>query len=210
MAQNMPFRVTKPGSGTIPRGEARDRLKKAVQAYKEGEGSLSISKAARLHVLTKITLYNGRRDQASYGVTKQRLTSEEEESIENWVLEIQSWGFSPRVAQLREMAEELLQARGDYKELGINCTPGFLTRHPILQSKYSRTLDQKQFLAQDPAIIQEWFDLYQSIKDKYGKLDEDMDENGYMMGIAGASKVMFSKYQKQAFIKQAGIGSKHF
>ena len=36
--------------------------------------------------------------------------------------------------------------------------------------------------------------------------DEDiynMDENGYMMGIAESSKVVFSKYQKQAFINQA-------
>ena len=31
-----------------------------------------------------------------------------------------------------------------------------------------------------------------------------MDENGYMMGIAGSSKVVFSKYQKQAFMNQAG------
>lgn len=59
-------------------------------------------------------------DQAIYGVTKQILTPEEEESIENWVLEIQLWGFPPRIAQLQEMAKELLQAKGDYKELGIN------------------------------------------------------------------------------------------
>ncbi len=30
-----------------------------------------------------------------------------------------------------------------------------------------------------------------------------MDENGYMLGVGGSSKVVFSKYQKQAFIKQA-------
>ena len=30
------------------------------------------------------------RDQASYSVTKQRLTQEEEESIKSWVLDIQS------------------------------------------------------------------------------------------------------------------------
>ena len=69
----MPFRVTKPGSRTTSRDEARDRLKEAVQAYEEGEGSLSISQAARLYVVSKTTLYNrihGRRDQASYGVTK--------------------------------------------------------------------------------------------------------------------------------------------
>lgn len=131
----MPFRVTKLGSCTISRDEARDRLKEAVQAYEEGEGSLSISQAARLYVVSKTTLYNrihGRQDQALYGITKQRLTSEEEESTESWVLDIQSWGFSPRISQLREMAEELLQARGDYKELGVNWTSGFLTRHPML------------------------------------------------------------------------------
>ena len=32
----------------------------------------------------------------------------------------------------------------------------------------------------------------------------NMDENGYMMGIVGSSKVVFSKYQKQAFINQPG------
>ncbi len=32
-----------------------------------------------------------------------------------------------------------------------------------------------------------------------------MDENGYMIGIAGSSKVVFSKYQKQAFINEPGI-----
>lgn len=31
-----------------------------------------------------------------------------------------------------------------------------------------------------------------------------MDKHGYMMGIAGSSKVVFLKYQKQAFKNQAG------
>lgn len=105
------------------------------------------------------------------------------------------------------MAEELLQAKGDYKELGKNWVSKYLSRHPMLQAKYSRTLDQDRFLAQDHDIIQDWFNLYQSTKAEHGILDEDtynMDENGYMMGIAGSSKVVFSKYQKQAFINQPG------
>ncbi len=87
----MPFRVTKPRSRTTSRDEARDHLKEAVQAYEEGEGSLSILQAAKLYVVSKTTLYNriyGRRDQASYGITKQRLTSEKEESINGWVIDI--------------------------------------------------------------------------------------------------------------------------
>ena len=89
----MPFRVTKPEAGTTSTDEARARLKEVVQAYKEGEGSLSISQAARLYVVSKTTLYNRInrcRGQALYGVTKQKLTLEEEKSIENWVAEIQS------------------------------------------------------------------------------------------------------------------------
>ena len=114
---------------------------------------------------------NGRRDQVSYGISKQRLTSEEEESIKNWVLEIQSWGFPPRVAQLREMAVELLQAKGDYKELGKNWVSKYLSRHPMLLAKYSHTLDQGRFLAQDHDIIQDWFNPYQSTKAEHGILD---------------------------------------
>ena len=98
------------------------------------------------------------------------------------------------------MAEGLLKAKGDYKELGKNWISGFLNRHPTLQAKYSCILNQDRFLAQNQDIIQDWFNLYQFIKAEYGILEIDtynMDENGDMMGIAGSSKVVFSKYQKQ-------------
>lgn len=101
------------------------------------------------------------------------------------------------MAQLREMAEELLQARGDYKELGINWTSGFLARHPMLKSKHSRILDQDRFLAQDPIIIKEWFDLYRSIKAEHGVQEKDtynMDENWLYYGCCW---IVYIKYQKQ-------------
>lgn len=102
------------------------------------------------------------------------------------------------------MAEELLQAKQDFKELGKNWSEKFLGRHPILQSKYSCTLDQKRFLAQNRDLIREWFDLYWHIKAQHSILDEDtynIDENGYIMGVTGSFKMVFSKSQKQAFIK---------
>ncbi len=85
---------------------------------------------------------------------------EEEKSIQNWILEIQSWEFPPRVAQLQKMAKELLQARYDFKKRGKNWVARFLNRYPILQSQYSRTLDQDRFLAQNHDSIQLWLDLY--------------------------------------------------
>ena len=176
MASSQQFRVTKSGLRTTLKDEARQRLQQAVQAYEEAEGGLSITQAAWLHAVSKTTLYhriNGRRDQVSYITSKQRLTPEEEESLQSWVLQLQSWGFPPRIAQLREMAEELLRAKQDFKELSKNWSEKFLCRHLILQSKYSRTLDQERFLAQNRDSIREWFDLYLSIKAQNGILDED-------------------------------------
>ena len=100
MAQSQQFRVVKSGSWTTSKDENRECLTNAVKAYEEAEGSLPIIQAAKLYVVSKTTLYHrlqGRRDQLSYGVSKQRLTPEEEESIQSWVLEIQSWGFPPRI-----------------------------------------------------------------------------------------------------------------
>lgn len=45
---------------------------------------------------------------------------EEEKSIKSSVLEISLWEFPLRVAQLQEIAEELLQAKKVYKKLGNN------------------------------------------------------------------------------------------
>lgn len=58
-----------------------------------------------------------------------------------------------QIAQLRKMTEKLLQANQDFKKLGKNWLEKFLGRHLILQSKYSCTLDQEQFLAQSRDLI---------------------------------------------------------
>ncbi len=123
MAPNLQFHVIKPESRITSKDEARKRLNDAVKACKDAEESLSIMQAAYVYSASKAILYrriNGGRDQVLYRISKQRLTPEEEEFIKSWVLEIQSWRFLPRVAQLREIAVELLQAKGDHKELGKN------------------------------------------------------------------------------------------
>ncbi len=64
----------------------RIESKDADKAYKKVEELLSITQAARLYAISKTTLYHrihGRRDQLSYTVLKQRLTPEEEESMQN-------------------------------------------------------------------------------------------------------------------------------
>ncbi len=74
-------------------------------------------------MVSKASLYRGINsclDQVLYGISKQRLASEEEESIKSWILEISSWRFPPKVAQLQKMEKELLKAKSDYKRLEKN------------------------------------------------------------------------------------------
>ncbi len=89
MAPSQQFRVSKSRLQATLKDEARQRLQQAVEAYEEAEGALSITQATCIYAVSKTTLYNrinGRRDQVSYITSKQRLTPEEEESLQTWVL----------------------------------------------------------------------------------------------------------------------------
>ncbi len=91
IAPNLQFCVTKLRSHTTLRNKARKRLNGEIKAYDQAEELLSISQAVKLYMVSKATLYsriNGRRNQVSYRISKQRLASEQDESIKSWVLEI--------------------------------------------------------------------------------------------------------------------------
>ena len=179
-------------------------------AWKQADGALSITKAAFLYDVSKSTLHariQGRQPRFTSDQTKQLLTPEEEDALTNWVLQLYAWGWPAKIAQLRQMAIELLRARGNHTVLGVNWQQYFLHRHPDLQAKYSRTLDQERLFAENEEIFQHWFDLFLSMKEKHGILDEDiynMDEKGFMMGVAASAKVVISKHEKQAFSAQSG------
>ena len=103
------------------------------------------------------------------------------------------------------MAQKLLQAKSDTTKFGRNWGQVFINCHPGLKSRYSRTLNQERYRAEDSKIIQDWFALYASVKAKYGIFDEDtynIDEKRFMMEVAGSAKVVISKYEKQTFVKQ--------
>ena len=56
----------------------------------------------------------------------------------------------------------------------INFQQYFLNRDPDLHAKYSRTVNQDRLFAENKEIFQRWFDLFLSIKEKHGILDEEI------------------------------------
>jgi hypothetical protein len=124
----------------------------------------------------------------------QRLTSQEEEAIIQYILDLDSRGFPPRPAAVQEMADLLLSER-DAPPVGKNWTSSFVNRRPEIKTKFSRKYDYKRALCEDPVIIGDWFKLVRNTVAKYGITEEDIynfDEVGFLMGVIATAKVVTS------------------
>jgi hypothetical protein len=112
--------------------------------------------------------------------------------IVQYVLDLSSRGFPPRLAAVRDMADSLLNER-HCDPVGVNWPSTFVKRQPELKVKFNRKYDYKRALCEDPEIISAWFKLVENMKAKYGILDEDtynFHEAGFMMGIISTGAVV--------------------
>ena len=101
--------------------EQEGRLLLAIQAFKNGDIS-SISLAARTFNVPRTTLrdrLSGRTERYTTRANLQKLTESEEESLQKWILSIDSRGSPPRPSMVREMADLLLQKRGTTPVLSV-------------------------------------------------------------------------------------------
>lgn len=121
-----------------------------------------------------------------------RLNKLEEDAIVERILELDSRGFPPTKAILREMANKLLAERGG-GEVGQNWPCNFLKRQDRLKTCWNRPYDRQRAQCEDRAAVEAWFDLVRNMKAKYGILDEDtynFDETGFMMGVITSQLVI--------------------
>lgn len=174
--------------------EARTLL--AVVAFKR-DSTQSIRKLAHIYNLTRSTLTDriqGRASRISLPANSRKLDLIEEEVIVREVLELDSRGFPPRLGHIEEMANQLRTTR-DASRVGPRWPSNFVKRQPELKTRFTRGYDYQRAKCEDPAIIQDWFDLVRNMVAKYGILDEDIwnfDETGFMMGIITSAMVVTS------------------
>lgn len=174
--------------------------------YTEGDIYLAISditskqiqserRAAAVYTVPRSTLQDrraGRRSRRDYEPKSKRLTKLEEEVIVQRVLDESLRGVPPSKGNIRDMADKLLGER-DGKPVGKNWVDNFIKRTPELRTRWSRPYDRQRAACEDPAVIQPWFALVQSMKAKYGISDEDtynFDESGFLMGKISSQLVV--------------------
>lgn len=193
------------------RVEQEGRLQLALKAMADGTIK-HLKTAAQLYDVSRDTL---RRRRAGIVARHERsaptrkLNDCEEQVLVNWILDMDSRGYSPRVAEVRRKADILLKERTqstnkDPPTVGHNWSTNFIKRRPELRSKFQRKKDQQRAKCEDPKIIGEWFKLVENVKAKYGVPDEDIynfDETGFQMGVISSAKVVTASERRGSPVK---------
>ncbi|OAQ57491.1 DDE superfamily endonuclease [Pochonia chlamydosporia 170] len=181
----------------------------AIQARQQ-DRNLSARAAARTYNVSLTTL-----TRRSKGITSRRdtmpnsrkLTDLEESTILQYILDLDSRSFPPRLSGVEDMANRLLIDR-DAPPVGINWASNFVKRHKELTTRFTRKYDYQRALCEDPTIIEPWFKLVRNTVSKYGILDEDFhnfDEAGFMMGVISTTVVVTSSERRgKANLAQPG------
>ena len=165
--------------------EARVNL--AIEAIQKDE-KLSLRAIAKLYNVADRTIRRrlaGIPTRRDIPANLRKLTDLEERTIIQYIIELSTRSFPPRLSSVKDMANHLLRVR-DAPRVGKLWASRFVNRQPELRTRYSRRYDYQRALCEDPRVINGWFALIQNVKAKYGILNDDtynFDETGFMMGI---------------------------
>lgn len=132
-----------------------------------------------------------RRDIAA---NSRKLNNLEEQTIVQYILDLDSQGFPPQMSSVEDMANRLLTER-NAPRVGTRWAQRFVARHPELKTRLNRKYDYQRAKCEDPEIIRAWFELVRNTIAKYGILDDDIynfDETGFLMGQISTTTVVTS------------------
>ena len=98
---------------------------------------------------------------ANSRVNSYKLTEVKEETLQKWILSIDSRGLAPRPSIVREMANLLLKKRGTtpVPSVGENWVTNYVKRRSFLSSRFSKRYNYERAKCEDPEVIKGWFDL---------------------------------------------------
>jgi hypothetical protein len=116
----------------------------------------------------------------------------EEQTIVQYILDLDSWGFAPRLCEVADMADKVLGVRGG-EPVGKKWAARFIMCSNALKMAFNWAKDRQRILQEDPEVIGAWFKLVEETKAKWGAHNEDIhnfDETGFQIGVIGSMKVV--------------------
>ena len=127
----------------------------AIEALKKNP-KLSIRAAAKIYSVSRNTLQRRRNSIQSRRDTipnLRKLTDLEESTIIQYILDLDSRSFPPRLCGVQNLANRLLVDR-DAAPVGPRWASNFVKRHKELCTRFTRRYDYKRALCEDPKLIQ--------------------------------------------------------
>ena len=192
---------------SLKKDEAQVQL--ALQAL-QNDPKLSLRAAARIYSVHHTKLSRRRRGKESrrdIPANSRKMSDLEELVIIQYILDLDSKGFPPRLSGVEDMANRLLAER-DAGRVGVNWASTFVKRHPEVTTRFNRKYDYQRAKCEDPEIIRGWFALVRNTVAKYGIQEADVynfDETGFMMGVISTAMVVTSSERRgRAKSKQPG------
>jgi hypothetical protein len=171
----------------------------------------SIRKAAAAHGVPRATLgdrYAGRSQSRAHVASTMRrtLTDEQEEALCVWIADLTRIGLAPAPVIVRQMVERITGA-----PVSSAWCARFTQRHPDLATGNLARIDKVRVQAEDPEVIQGFFDRLQHARAEYGVLTcntYNFDEKGFMLGLGHATKRMYSKQAMRNEARAAQDGNR--
>jgi hypothetical protein len=87
-----------------------------------------------------------------------KLLLTEEQTIVDYILNLDTRGFAPRLAALKDIADLLLAER-HCDSVGPAWLRVFIRHRLELKVKFNRRYDYRRALCEDPEVVQGWFRL---------------------------------------------------
>ena len=165
----------------------------AIEAIKR-DRNLSIRAAAKTYDVPYTTLQNRLRGRCARQDTRPnslKLDVLEEKCILQYILDLDTRGFPPKLADVEEMANVLLAER-DAGRVGKRWASKFVKRQPSLRTRFNRACEYRRALCEDTEKIKECFALVEEIRIDNGIVDADVfhfDETGFAVGVITPSMV---------------------
>ena len=141
----------------------------ALQAL-ENNPKLSFRATARIFSIDPMKLSRRRRNQQlQYDIpaNSQKLTNLKESIIVQYILDLDTKGFPPRLSTVEDMADRLF-AKHNRGYVGTYWASTFVKRYLELIMRFNRKYNYQRAQYKDPEIIRGWFTLVRNTIAKYG------------------------------------------
>ena len=135
-----------------PSKEARVIL--ALEALRNDK-ELKLEAVAKLYNVASSTLRDrraGKPARRDIPANSRNLTDLEEQTIVQYVVELYTRAFPPRLGDVEDMANQLLRVR-DAPPVGQRWAHNFVRRKEELRTRYTRRYDYQRAKCEDPKVI---------------------------------------------------------